>query len=149
MGEGLMWEKECCCNAALMCPVEENHAMACMATIGSVLEQWALEMDLLEAYAEQMAAGTCDIDEAAKEFFCGCMGEMRTENASHEDIDAVLSTYSHGITSNMLSQVAENCCLEDVPVETTRPPTAFATTLVPERKEVTRRQMKERKELLR
>jgi len=147
--EGLMWEKECCCNAALMCPVEENHAMACMATIGSVLEHWAQEIDLLEAYAEQIAAGTCDIDEAAKEFFCGCMGEMRMNNATHEDIDAVLSTYSHGITSSMLSTAAGNCCLEAVPVETTPPPPASTTTLFPERKEMTRRQMKERKELLR
>jgi len=161
--EGLLWEKECCCNAAQMCPVEENHAMACMATISTVLEHWAEEIDLLEAYAEMVAAGTCDIDDDAKNFFCGCMSEMRMENATHEDIDAVLSTYSHGITSTMMSTAAGNCCMEGVQevMDTPLPGTAapfthdlqftpdVPFTILPERKELSRKEIKKQKELLR
>jgi len=121
--EGLAWEKECCCNEDIMCPVEENHAMACMTTISVAMEHWSQTTNL----TAHTANGHCDVDGTVKDFFCGCMSELAYDGTSDADIEELLSLHSHGITLDMLKVEAGACCLPPPPVPATVAPTSLPT----------------------
>jgi len=119
--EGLAWEKECCCNKDMQCPVEENHAMACMTTISVAMEHWSQTTNLT-AHAVN---GQCDVDGTVKDFFCGCMSELALEATSDADVQELLSLHSHGITLDMLKVEAGACCLPPPTVPATVAPTSL------------------------